>query len=690
MASDPWAEFRVQPAAPVMSDPWSEFRRGTVAPAAATAPASSLDKYQQAAIEEREALRAKGIDTGAGVARRYVQGATLNTADEILAGLTTPLEMIKRGTFNPREAYNYAKAREDLIINDARENTGVIGGAAELAGGIVTGTGAAKAGLTFAPAAGASLKARAAGSAADAAIMGGVAGLAEGNTFDERFRNAATGAAVGGVVGGAVPVAGSLLKTATSPITSNIAARINPERYASNQVARAVSESGMTPQQIAQEVADAGAAGQGMFTVADAMGNSGQRMLSTTARGPGAARTEVVEFLNNRQAGQGGRLSTVVDDALGVSGTARQSADQLTQAARNQSRPLYEAAYAKRPNWSERLQEFYDDPIAKRGLKEGVAIQRLESLASGKTFKPSDYAITNFDEAGDPIISGVPNLRTIDLIKKGWDNILDGYRDTTTGRLVLDERGRALDRVRRAFLEEVDSLNPEYAEARRLYAGPAQAKEQVGRGGQAASRGRAEDNIDQFSRLNQASRQGFRTGYADKLSEGFERSAEGVNKARGLTSDKRRAELNALSLYQGPSLPGQGSQIEKLIGRENTMFQTRHATIGNSKTAENLNDDAAMGVDPTLVGNLLSGNWSGAARGALQAGQNALSGNTPEVRQAIARMLLTTKGGAESLQGALDDAILTARQRQLLISTLGRGGSAALAVGPSAAGYRQN
>ena len=53
------------------------------------------DKYQQAAIDQRDALKAKGVDTTAGLTRRLAQGASLNFADEILAGLSTPFEMAR-------------------------------------------------------------------------------------------------------------------------------------------------------------------------------------------------------------------------------------------------------------------------------------------------------------------------------------------------------------------------------------------------------------------------------------------------------------------------------------------------------------------------------------------------------------------------------------------------------------------
>jgi hypothetical protein len=58
--------------------------------------------------------------------------------------------MIKRGTIDPREGYNYAKAREDLIMNKSRENTGLAGTAVEALGGGVSAGGLAKAGVTAA------------------------------------------------------------------------------------------------------------------------------------------------------------------------------------------------------------------------------------------------------------------------------------------------------------------------------------------------------------------------------------------------------------------------------------------------------------------------------------------------------------------------------------------------------------
>jgi hypothetical protein len=63
-----------------------------------TSKAPKLDQYQQAAVDEDKAL---GGIADAGFTRRLAHGATLGADSTILAGLQTPLEMIKRGTFNP-------------------------------------------------------------------------------------------------------------------------------------------------------------------------------------------------------------------------------------------------------------------------------------------------------------------------------------------------------------------------------------------------------------------------------------------------------------------------------------------------------------------------------------------------------------------------------------------------------------
>lgn len=600
-----------------------------------------------------------------------IVGGLLNKAD---AATNAALAPVLNGLFDPKDQLNeptwserYAHSLRDQEGTDAKfaAQHPIIDTGAKLAGGVASMAPVVAAAPGLFGAAGGFAARTGMGAASNAALGGADAAV--------RGHDPISGALIGGLIGGATPA----VEAAASPFVSSIMARINPQNAANRQVARAVSESGQTPQQLGQRLTDASAAGQGDYILADALGNPGQRMLSTVARAPGEGRTNVVNALENRQAGQGERVSDILDEGLGTGNTARQTIDQLTEQARRESAPLYQDALNQRPVWSGRIQQFFDDPITAQGLREGVRVQRLESLATGRPFNPADHAITGFNEAGDPLISGVPNMRTINLIKKGWDNILEGYRDKTTGRLALDEYGRALDNVRRSFLNEVDSVNPSYGQARAAYSGPAHVRDAVNVGSEAATRGRAADNIDRFNALNPQAQQGFRAGYADTRIGKIESTPGiGSNKVRPLTSQKAQQELDTLSLHQGPTQPGQLNPLQQRLSREQTMFETRNHALGGSRTADNLADHEALGVNPTTVMHAATGNWSAAIGSMLHAGVRGITGNTPAVRKAVADILL--QNGATLNPAALNAMVSRTIGQLQFLQQLARSGAAAV------------
>jgi hypothetical protein len=92
-------------------------------------------------------------------------------------------------------SYDYAKARGNQILSDARRNAGTLGEITELAGG-----GVARAGLARGVIIAARLLSsqpgivgRTLSSAADAAGLGGIAGFNEGNSLQDRAANAGQG-----------------------------------------------------------------------------------------------------------------------------------------------------------------------------------------------------------------------------------------------------------------------------------------------------------------------------------------------------------------------------------------------------------------------------------------------------------------------------------------------------------------
>lgn len=684
--------------------------------------AAPPDKYQQAALDEQAALKAAGADTGTGFTRRLAHGATLGADTTILAGLETPLEMIKRGTFDPREGYAYAKAREDQIMADARKNTGILGGATEALGGAVSAGGLAKAGYTAARALpeGAGWLARTGAAAADAAALGGVSGAMEGNGLAERATNAGIGAGVGGVAGATIPGVLAAAKFLATPITSQIAARVNPKAYAEAQVARAISEGKMSPQDVELALLHAQNEGQGVFTVADALGNPGQRMLSTVARSPGEGRTAVVDAMNARQGDQGRRLSGALREGFESPQTAEQTRQGLVKQANE------EAAVNYAPVKSETQPIDVSAPVALANRSISPAADRLASAPSYELVPPKPPTteiekLRAINNPPAPVFREVPGAPPTDIAARAPIEQAESALRDPIGRAVAEARsylaaptltssnvGKAfraktnidqmiakatenkqgalvaeLVPIRDALDEQLARSSQNYAKARDAYRLRQQRIEALDKGKEIGSRpGLPEDAIDQFNPLDAEGKQAFRAGYVDPYVSQVQNAAYGTNKARPLTSDAVKQEIDAFAA------PGRAEALQRKIGRENTMFETRNMALGGSRTVENLNDDAAMSVSPEVLGvvkNVISGNFGGAVKTALTAGHNALTGNTAAVRKEVADILLQNGRNIPDgrLQAMVDAVVNRAKRASEIADSIRRGAiGGAVVTGP--------
>jgi hypothetical protein len=615
------------------------------------------DKYQQAATEEDKAIG--GGD--AGYTRRLAHGATLGADSTILAGLQTPLEMIKRGTIDPREGYNYAKAREDLIMNKAREKTGLLGTAAEVLGGGVSGAGLASGGLTaarfLAPEAG--LFARSAASAADAGALGGFSGAMEGNGVAERFNNAVKGLAAGGALGGLTPGALKLAGAALSPVISNIRARVNPEGFAQSQIARGIHESGIDPNELSLRTVQAANEGQPQYTLADAMGNAGQRLLSTVARAPGEGRTAVVSALEGRQADQGRRVAGALAEGFDSPQTATQTEARLTGARDTAANAEYGAVrHDAQPVDVSGAISRIDETLAPYGVPHDISAHDTAAAALAKyRARLTDGRGTNND------------FNAVQRVRGDLSDEIQQARQSGAGN-----KARLLGGLLRELDSSLETSSNGFRQANRNFARASQDIEAVQSGRDAAMRGRPEDTIPAFQALRPEGQQAYRAGYVDPLIAQTQAAASGANKARPLINDAFQTEAGVMA-------PG-NQMMQRRLGREQTMFETRNAALGGSKTADNLNDHAAMGVDPHLVGQVLTGNWHGALRNALSAGHSALSGNTPAVRREVANILLQNGGNISParLNRMVLDTVARIQFVQNIARNVGRGAAGGLAV----------
>lgn len=621
------------------------------------AKAPAADPVRETVRRERDAERAKGVAELSPTARLAAQGLTFGLADEVRALAGIPAQMYRRGTFNPATAYEYSKAREDLDVEDARSAAGGVGMAAELAGGVRTGQALYNAGLTFGPRIasrlGSGLLGTAAGATADGVAYGALAGAAEGSG-GERFEKALSGGALGAGLGAAIPVAVAGGGMLAAPAISNITARINPSRYADRQLLQAATESGQTPAQVADRVGAALADGQTEYRLLDALDNAGRRKAAVVAKNPGEGRQQLVEFLDQRQAGQGGRVAQAIEEGLGASETAQVAAARMTAARRAQDNDAFGAVRADAEHVNVRPALDRINSVLRPGemghLNEGTGI----------AYDSVEAALAR---ARSLLTDGRSQTVGFEQVQRARGDIADAVE--VARRAGAGNKARLLRGVRDDLDAALQDASPGFREAMQNSAARAREIEAVETGALAARRGRSEDKIAAFGRLQPGEQAGFRTGYADPLIARAQGSAMGTDAARPLTSLAARTELPAFAAA------GQGDRMMRRLGRESEMFRNRAVATGGSATAENLADSAATGIDTAIIGRLLSGDFLGAGRNALQRGAATVSGNTEAVRSRLAERLLN--GSPDEIRALLTQLAAQARQRSDTSARLLRG-----------------
>lgn len=192
--------------------------------------------------------------------------------------------------------------------------------------------------------------------------------------------------------------------------------------------------------------------------------------------------------------------------------------------------------------------------------------------------------------------------QTLDYVKRGMDDVLEDKRNPLTGRLVLDEAGRAQNGVRGQLLSEVDRLNPDYAAARSAYAGPMASRDALARGGDAYSL-HPDELAMQLGNQTPEHLAQMQLGYRGAMVDHAGRVRDNSNPWEAtLGSPVARDRLS--SIY--PETPG----VDRLLRArelEGGLQQTTNAILGNSRTARNQIADQSFLENPMVEGALHAG-----------------------------------------------------------------------------------
>jgi len=488
-------------------------------------------------------------------------------------------------------SYEVGRDAQRLRLDDARKRTGWTGTAAEIGGGFLGGIPRAAGGamLSLGQTALNGLKAGATGGAAG--------GFGYGDGAIGSLISAGGGALLGGGLGGALPVLANVVGSRVSGI-SRLLGR-DTDGLARQIVGQAVEADGATPAVVGQRMAQAAERGTPL-AIADT-GESARGLLASVSRRPGPARSLSRGVIEGRQAEQSDRVLGSIGENLGPIRGVREQSDELMQQARTAAAPLYEQAYSIPGRTSEELESLLATPAGRQ------ALGRARTIAANERRDPTALGF-DLDDQGETILNRVPSQQTLDYVKRGLDDIIEERRDPVTGRLVLDEAGRAINQVRAGLVGEMDNLNPAYRDARAAYAGPASAEEalQLGRRSLTAS---AEDLEAATGRMSDEQRQQFALGFRAAMADNIGRATDGANVAQRLLGTPRKRQALA-SVFGGEE---NFNRFLATMADERATNETYRSVMSGSQTAERLAADAQ-----TSDGGLLETAGGAALRGVSQ------------------------------------------------------------------------
>lgn len=538
------------------------------------------EKWQDAAASNAKTEAAGGktwMDTAKGifeaVPKAVQSGATANFGDELnaagVAGVRTLTN--KLGIGDTGESYGQIYERLKGQFGKREKDLAEQHPVANVAGQVLGGVMAPLPVITKAP----GLIGGAVRGLVAPAATGAAAGAGAGETAEERVQGAGEGFMLGGLLGAGTTAVSKTVLPLLGSAARTLGALHPP---AESHVLRALQREGIDhPDKALTAVRELQQKGNGAPAALVDVGTNTQRLGREVEVRPGAGSAHMQDTLSSRTAEARDRIPQLIskevsgDDFYG-------NIERLTQKRSNEAKPLYAKAYAQGPIHDDRIGEMLRDPIARQGLKQGFEVQRIESVARGEKFDPTDLAIVNFDEAGAPVMDKVPNMRTLDAVKRGLDDILETYRDKTTGRLKLDSKGRAVDEFRRSLLSRVDDYNPDYKAARAAYAGPSEAMESAN-AGRDFRQGDWEQVASRFQGLSPEQQGYYRMGVARELQE-MARKANGdlADVGRNLRAQGVR---NRLETILGPDEYKRlmdGLEVERRMHRSHTIANTGSPT----------------------------------------------------------------------------------------------------------------
>jgi len=481
------------------------------------------------------------------------------------------------------------------------------------------------------------------------AVEGGIAGAGAAGP-DHRVGGGLTGGFIGGAAGSAIPLAtrsvgsvGRWLQERVAPTEAMVTKR------AAGKINRALEEAsggkGVSPAEIERLMAVDRARG-----IPSKVANADLALVEvaeTVAQRSGASARRVEKELGEQASGARRRVYDRARKALGGKDYF-ENEQKLVEELRDKAKGMYDQAYEIGEVTDPRIMRMLEGKDMKRAYQEAREIAETEMEAAvARGENPAKYAlpeIYSVDEAGELVLQKVPDVRTLDWIKRGIDaSVEKGFR----GEGMSSAKASALRNLRREFVNVIDEATTDpvtgispYKAARQSYAGDMEVIDAL-RLGREQFKKLSHQEIERIMKeAGSAEKEAFRTGALQHIYEQVMNSPQNINAAQRLVGSPETVAKLA-PLFESQS---QFRLFNSALQREAQLMQHSQRVLGGAATGRRIQArerfEEGEGVGEALADAMNSGLWPSLVNLAGRVVRSAKM--TDEVADKVSQMLMSS------------------------------------------------
>jgi len=467
---------------------------------------------------------------------------------------------------------------------------------------------------------------------------GAVAGAGTA-TEGERGSGAGTGALMGTTLGAAIPVgmrtAGSgynWLKERLMPTPQGIQDR------ASAKMLEALKQAQLTPQQM-EAVMKKDASMRVPSTIAN-VDPAVVDLAEAVAQRVGSGRQQIAKTLNAQKEGIKERTYGQVKTGL-KPGDYYADEERLKQELRDFAGKAYDDAYNVGSVNDPKIMTILEQPEVKSVYDLARQIASGEAnLAKVRGQDPSKFKLEPLyiaDAEGNIKISSIPDVRTLDYMKRAMDAMIkSGY--SSTDATVKTQAG-TLKGMRNELRDRLKTVVPEYETALTKYAGDMEVIEAM-QAGMKSFRGMDHEEVAKLVKgMSSSEKEAFRTGVARDIYGQIMGPASARNSAQNIIGSPEMQQ-KLMPLFDNPA---HFNLFKAALERESQLFNQANSILANSSTARRAQMNKEFEGDNSMgeaIGNAITGGfWSSLTGLAAKAAKSTTM--TQDTADKLAGMLMS-------------------------------------------------